>query len=87
MDSKVLYDAQTFTNRYKKMFNLKQAIEIGLTMNDARNQDLADAAGMSQAALSNLKSRGNPTLTTLNLLAGSFGVNLSQFIKWGEYGK
>ena len=69
------------------MFNLKQAIEIGLTMNDARNQDLADAAGMSQAALSNLKSRGNPTLTTLNLLAGSLGVNLSQFIKWGEYGK
>ena len=69
------------------MFNLKQAIEIGLTMNDARSQDLADAAGMSQAALSNLKARGNPTLTSLYLLAGSFGVNLSHFIMWGEYGK
>ena len=69
------------------MFKLKQAIEIGLAMNNARNQDLADAAGISTAALSNLKTSGNPTLTTLNLLAGSFEVNLSQFIKWGEHGQ
>lgn len=69
------------------MFDIKRAINIGMALYGVSHAQLAEQSGIGVSALSNLKNKGNPTLSTITKLSSSFGVPLSVFIGWGEHGQ
>lgn len=69
------------------MFDIKRAINIGMALYNLSHGELSQRSGITASALSNLKGKGNPTLQTMQKLSETFGVPLSVFIGWGEYGQ
>lgn len=62
-----------------------KSIRIGLAKKGWTNGQLAELLGCnSQSQITRIKQTGQVTTETLTKLANAFGVQVSEFIKWGE---
>ena len=66
------------------MFNLKKAIKVEAARQDLTMAKVAVGAGMSPQHLSKIVAHNNCNLETLNRIASSFHIRLSDLIKNGE---
>lgn len=64
--------------------NIKKAIKVAIAMRGISQRDLATAAGLSEASISSIVSRGAPSLKTVERLAKALGMKASELIKFGE---
>jgi len=64
--------------------NFKKSLRIAMAMHDLTQGEVATKMGTSNSALSVAIKRNAVTGNTLQLAAGAFNMQVSEFIKLGE---